>query len=117
MESNNHNIYIQQYNKQGQLQQTYAPLQNLIKNNTIGYFVTSKLSYTLKDYLNIDTQLSYDDSINLILNNNEDSPRLINSQFRTLGNNYEYLTRNQSVQTNLYKEENIKNNTDLYLRS
>lgn len=118
MAQNHHKIEIQQYDKQGQLQQTYAPLQNLIKNDTIGEFVTSKLSYTLKDNLNIDTQLSFDDSINLILNNNEDSPRIINSQFRTLGNNnYEYLTRNQSAQTNLYNEEHIKNTTDLYLRS
>ena len=115
---NSHKIQIQQFDKKGYLEQKYTPLQNLIKDGDIGSFTTSKLSYNLKNYLNIDSQVSYDDSINLILNDNNDVPRIINTQFRHLGNNkYEYLVRNQKVQTNLYNEDTLNTTTDLYLRS
>lgn len=115
---NSHKIQIQQFDKKGYLEQKYTPLQNLIKDGDIGSFTTSKLSYNLKNYLNIDSQVSYDDSINLILNDNNDVPRIINTQFRPLGNNkYEYLVRNQKVQTNLYNEDTLNTTTDLYLRS
>lgn len=118
MSNNSHTINIFQYPKNGTLNLTYSPLQNLIKSEKIGNFTTSNLTYKLSKFLNIDTQLSYDDSINLILNNDEETPRIINSQFRVLGNNtYEYLTRNQGLATNLYKNENIKTTTDLFLRS
>jgi hypothetical protein len=119
MQTNNrHTIKIEKYSKQGELQKTYSPLQNMLRDGEIVYFTTSKLSYNLKNFVSIETQLSYDDSINLIINNNESVPRIINTQFRKLGNNrYEYLTRNQSVSTNLYDEDNIISTTDLFLRS
>lgn len=116
--SNKHIIKIEQYSKQGELQPTYSPLQNMLKDGEISHFSTSKISYDLKNFVGIETQLSYDDSINLILNNNDESPRIINTQFRKLGNNrYEYLTRNQSISTNLYDESTISSTTDLFLRS
>lgn len=119
MQTNNrHTIKIEKYSKQGELQKTYSPLQNMLRDGEIVNFTTSKLSYNLKNFVSIETQLSYDDSINLIINNNESVPRIINTQFRKLGNNrYEYLTRNQSVSTNLYDEDNIISTTDLFLRS
>lgn len=118
MQTNNHIITIEQYSKQGELQQTYSPLQNMLREEKIGEFSTSKISYNLKNFVDIETQLSYDDSINLILNNDEEPPRIINTQFRKLGNNrYEYLTRNKSVSTNLYDESNLVSTTDLFLRS
>lgn len=116
--SNKHTIKIEQYSKQGELQPTYSPLQNMLKDGEISHFSTSEISYDLKNFVGIETQLSYDDSINLILNNNDESPRIINTQFRKLGNNrYEYLTRNQSISTNLYDESTISSTTDLFLRS
>lgn len=116
--SNQHTIKIEQYSKQGELQKTYSPLQNMLKEGEITDFSTSEISYNLKNFVDVETQLSYDDSINLILNNDESAPRIINTQFRKLGNNrYEYLTRNQSVSTNLYDEDNLVSTTDLFLRS
>jgi uncharacterized phage-like protein YoqJ len=119
MQTNNqHTIKIEQYSKQGELQKTYSPLQNMLIEGEITEFSTSKISYNLKNFVDVETQLSYDDSINLILNNDEGSPKIINTQFRKLGNNrYEYLTRNQSVSTNLYDEKNLASTTDLFLRS
>lgn len=116
--SSQHKLIIEQYSKQGELQQTYSPLQNMLREEEIVEFSTSEISYNLKNFVDVETQLSYDDSINLILNNDEESPRIINTQFRKLGNNrYEYLTRNQSVSTNLYDESNLVSTTDLFLRS
>lgn len=116
--SSQHKLIIEQYSKQGELQQTYSPLQNMLREEEIVEFSTSEISYNLKNFVDVETQLSYDDSINLILNNDEEPPRIINTQFRKLGNNrYEYLTRNQSVSTNLYDESNLVSTTDLFLRS
>lgn len=118
MENNSHKIVISQFPKDGELQKTYSALHNYVTENSIGDFVTNEMSYNLKNFVDIETQLSYDDSINLILNNNEEAPRIINTQFRVLGNNrYEYLTRNQNVATNLYREGHIDSTTDLFLRS
>ena len=118
MENNSHKIVISQFPKEGELQKTYSALHNYVTENSIGDFVTNEISYNLKNFVDIETQLSYDDSINLILNNNEEVPRIINTQFRVLGNNrYEYLTRNQNVATNLYREGHIDSTTDLFLRS
>lgn len=118
MENNSHKIVISQFPKEGELQRTYSALHNYVTENSIGDFVTNEISYNLKNFVDIETQLSYDDSINLILNNNEEAPRIINTQFRVLGNNrYEYLTRNQNVATNLYREGHIDSTTDLFLRS
>ena len=115
---NNHKIEISQFPKEGELQKTYSALHNYVTENSIGDFITNEISYNLENFLDIETQLSYDDSINLILNNNEEAPRIINTQFRVLGNNrYEYLTRNQNVATNLYREGHIDSATDLFLRS
>lgn len=115
---NNHKIVISQFPKEGELQKTYSALHNYVTENSIGDFITNEISYNLENFLDIETQLSYDDSINLILNNNEEAPRIINTQFRVLGNNrYEYLTRNQNVATNLYREGHIDSTTDLFLRS
>lgn len=115
---NHHKIEISQFPKEGELQKTYSALHNYVTENSIGDFVTNEISYNLKNFVDIETQLSYDDSINLILNNNEEAPRIINTQFRVLGNNrYEYLTRNQNVATNLYREGHIDSTTDLFLRS
>lgn len=115
---NNHKIVISQFPKEGELQKTYSALHNYVTENSIGDFITNEISYNLENFLDIETQLSYDDSINLILNNNEEAPRIINTQFRVLGNNrYEYLTRNQNVATNLYRKGHIDSTTDLFLRS
>lgn len=115
---NNHKIEISQFPKEGELQKTYSALHNYVTEKSIGDFITNEISYNLENFLDIETQLSYDDSINLILNNNEEAPRIINTQFRVLGNNrYEYLTRNQNVATNLYREGHIDSATDLFLRS
>ena len=111
-----HNLSIYKFVKKGKLNLKYNTLQNFKNKNTKG-FTTDKLTYTLKNFVDINTQLSYDDSINLIINDGLDIPRIINTGFRTTGDkNFEYLVRNQYAQTNSYNTETI-NKTDLFLRS
>jgi hypothetical protein len=111
-----HNLKIYKFVKKGKLNLKYNTLQNFKNKNIVG-FTTDKLTYTLKNFVDINTQLSYDDSINLIINDGSDIPRIINTGFRTTGdNNFEYLVRNQYAQTNSYNTETI-NKTDLFLRT
>lgn len=97
------------------VQYIYRPLRNLVdsNNNTID-FRTDKLNFDLQHPLTIDCQLSYDDSINLIFNDNKNIPRLINTGFAPYGNNQvKIIKRDQELETNLYDEENFEYTTSL----
>jgi hypothetical protein len=117
--SSNNTIEITKICSEGKMQEKYSALHNLLTSEgQISAFRSDKLNYNLNSSIEIDTQLSYDDSINLILNNNIDSPRIINSRFAKLGNDkYEYIVRTQQNQTNIYTEDNVDSETDLFLRS
>lgn len=111
-------IKLNKFLTSGTLQDKYCPLQNLLVNDVLTGFQTSKIIYNFQSPIEVDCQLSYDDSLNLIINNNQESPKLINSTFAKLGNDkYEYIIRNQKNATNLYDEESLLNDTDLFIRS
>ena len=58
-------------------------------------FITSELSFDLSHPVNILPQYSYDGSVNLILNDGLNIPRLINSRFTVTGKNtYKIIDRN-----------------------
>lgn len=97
------------------VQYIYRPLKNLVdfNNNTID-FRTDKLNFDLQHPLTIDCQLSYDDSVNLIFNDDKNIPRLINTGFAPYGNNQvKIIKRDQKLETNLYDEENFEYTTSL----
>lgn len=97
------------------VQYIYRPLKNLVdsNNNTID-FRTDKLKFDLQHPLTIDCQLSYDDSVNLIFNDDKNIPRLINTGFAPYGNNQvKIIKRDQKLETNLYDEENFEYTTSL----
>jgi hypothetical protein len=59
----------------------YKPLQNFIKNGSLGDFTTESLKfdrYTAQDMLIVD---EFDGSTNIIINDDKNQPRLINSGF------------------------------------
>lgn len=81
-------------------------------------FITDELSFDIEHPVNIISQYSYDGSVNLILNDGINPPRLINSRFSTTGmNTYEIIDRKGNNDTNIYDEgEQFEIDTSLYKR-
>ena len=68
-------------------------------------FVTSELSFNLSNPVEILPQYSYDGSVNLILNDGLNIPRLINSRFTVTGKNtYKVIDRKGDNDTNIYDQ-------------
>ena len=68
-------------------------------------FVTSELSFDLSHPVEILPQYSYDGSVNLILNDGLNIPRLINSRFTVTGRNtYKVIDRKGDNDTNIYDQ-------------
>ena len=68
-------------------------------------FITDELSFTLSNPVEILPQYSYDGSVNLILNDGLNIPRLINSRFTVTGKNtYKVADRKGDNDTNIYDQ-------------
>lgn len=68
-------------------------------------FITNELSFDLSHPVNILPQYSYDGSVNLILNDGLNIPRLINSRFTVTGRNtYKVIDRKGDNDTNIYDQ-------------
>jgi hypothetical protein len=68
-------------------------------------FVTSELTFNLHNPVEILPQYSYDGSVNLILNDGINIPRLINSRFTVTGRNtYKVVDRKGDNDTNIYDQ-------------
>ena len=68
-------------------------------------FVTDELSFDLQHPVEILPQYSYDGSVNLILNDGLNIPRLINSRFTVTGKNtYKVVDRKGDNDTNIYDQ-------------
>lgn len=110
-------IKIKTYKSQGDLEYTYSPLRNLfadVNNKIVKDFTTTKLNYSSENAVNIECQDAYDGSVNLILNDAIDSPRIINSAFTVQENNkYEKIIRNQNMATNHYVDNYVDSSTRL----
>lgn len=76
------------------------------KNNySISVLRTPRLQFSLQHPVNIDIQPSYDGTVNLILNDNYNIPRMINSGFQVLSNDrYKYTIRKEN-NSKLYEIE------------
>lgn len=107
---------VKKYRQEGDMQHTYSPLKNILKSdNSICEFNTDELDIDLNHPLTIDCQPSYDGTVNLIINDDKNPPRMINTRFSRIENNrYRIITRNQLQQTNLYKESKIDQQTRLF---
>ena len=110
------NLNIKKYRQEGDLNNTYSPLRNLVEeDNSIVDFNTTELSIDLNNPLNIECQPSYDGTVNLIINDDKNPPRIINSRFTKIEDGrYRIINRNQKQQTNLYKRNKIDQQTRLF---
>ena len=76
---------------------------------------TDKLGFDLEHPVDIEVQPSYDGSVNLILNDNKNIPRLINSRFSVREKNtYEIVDRIGENDTNIYNSKNFEKDSALY---
>lgn len=101
---------------EGFLINKYVPFKNLLKsNNQIVHFQTKELVYTKNYPLNIEIQPSYDGSVNLILNDDSNTPKMINSRFSVLEESqFEITDHKGNKDTNLYQENVLDQDTNLY---
>lgn len=78
-------------------------------------FRTDKLNLDLNHPIDIEAQLSYDGSINLILNDDLNTPKLVNTRFSPIEEGqYEIVDRSGNNDTNIYDEFNLVGETNLY---
>lgn len=124
-----HSIYINQlfqvkfykYNQEGNIVYEYNPFHNLrnVSTGELSDFDTDLLQFSLHHPVSIECQPSYDGSVNLILTDDVNSPKLINSRFTCLENNtYKIIERYKNNNTNIYREDSIlfDLDTSLYKR-
>lgn len=108
-------LNLQRYAQEGDLQHTYAPLHNLVDSNgkIIGFQVAG-LNTDFEHPINMECQPSYDGTVNLILTDDKNPPRIVNSRFTKIENNrFRVINRNQTQQSNLYDEDKIDLQTRL----
>ena len=108
---------LTQLRQKGKIVYEYNPFRNL--RNTEGELIdfdTDKLNFSLNNPVVITCQPSYDGSVNLILNDNLNPPRLINSRFTVHENNtYEIVDRIGNNDTNIYDDnDQFPTDTSLY---
>ena len=110
-------IKLYTYKKSGDLDYTYKPLHNMytsVSDYSLKDFITTNLHYSPDNPVTIDCQESYDGSINLLITDDNDTPRIINSAFTVQENNkYERVTRNQLMTTNHYLDATVDSTTRL----
>lgn len=106
----------------GTLLYDYAPFYNLLnpKNTTPNATLLPLRLDVNNAQLNIDhpvdisTEVSYDDSINIIVSDNVNPPKIINSRFYlTSSSEYVIADRHGNLDTNIYSSDNFKIETSL----
>lgn len=122
------NFGIRQLSKKGLLAYEYNPLKVLRYNEdhkengeTVAYaneltdLDTEKFNFDLQHPVQIEAQESYDGTVNLILNDDKNIPRMINTRFSCIGNN-SYQIINRTVDSNIYDYDVFDTQTSLYKR-
>lgn len=98
LSSDNQSWYID-----GNLLTTNTPI--LIEAGSLVDFETDQLNFDINHPVDIIPQYSYDGSVNLILNDDKNMPRLINSRFTCVGKNqYKIIDRKGNNDTNIYDQ-------------
>ena len=109
-------LKVKKYPQEGDLQHSYSPLKNILdEENKIVDFRTDEISVDLNNPLNLECQPSYDGTVNLIINDDKNPPRVINSRFTKIEDNrFRIINRNQSEQTNIYRKGLVDVQTRLF---
>jgi hypothetical protein len=100
---------------EGHLLNKYVPFQNLLvedengKGNRISQFTTENLKYSNNNPVNIEIQDSFDGSVNLIINDDNNSPKMINSRFSVQEESTFIITDHKgNKDTNLYEDKQLQ---------
>ena len=108
------NLGVYTTNKTGKLQNAYSPLQNLMTNEDLGDFTTSQLHFDPNNPVDIIITDEYDGSQNLIINDDVNEPRLINSRMSVQENHTFLIPEHQgNIVTNVYNEETLSKDISL----
>lgn len=119
------NILFEKNISEGELAYVFKPFRNLryngdnvpggVSNGELVDFSTKDLNFSINYPVEIETQPSYDGTVNLILTDNFNPPRLINSRFSvTEGRRFYIVDREGNKDTNIYEDTNIDSQTRLY---
>ena len=102
-------------NKTGDLAMVYKPLQNLIKDTTLGDFTTERLSFDRHSYQDMLITDEFDGSTNIIINDDTNKPRLVNSGFSVQEDNT-FLIPEHYTNTvdNIYVNDVLDQDTQLF---
>lgn len=110
-------IRFKQLQQSGQIVYEYNPLKVMrtSESNAIVDLDSEKLNFDLNHPVDIITQPSYDGTVNLILNDGKNPPRMINSRFTTTGlGTYKIIDRFGDNETNIYDEETLEQEISLF---
>lgn len=90
---------------------------NFITKDSLINLDTQQLNFDINHPVSMEVQPSYDGSVNLIINDNKNTPRLINSRFSTREKNtYEIVDRIGENDTNIYSSNSFDKDTSLYFQ-
>ncbi len=99
------------YPEEGDFQHIYSPLHNFVnKEGILSNFTVdrNKLPINVDNPISIECQPSYDGTVNLIVSDDDNPLRLINSRFtKTENNRFKIINRDQVEQSNIYKESHL----------
>lgn len=121
------NLAVKQLSQKGSLVYEYNPFKTL-RINTSGDpelggepkgalldLDTKELGFDLQHPVDMAIQPSYDGSVNIILNDGINQPRMINSRFSVTGmDTYQIVDREGDNDTNIYDKETFDADTSLY---
>ena len=106
----------------GELKYLYNPFYNLINKKAVvdgsplkGLNLTSEeAGIDINKPIQLETEVCYDDTINLIISDQINPPKIVNSRFyQTDSSNYKIADRKGNLDTNIYSSEYFKNETSL----
>lgn len=108
----NHQLYIGELRKKGNLVNAYSPLQNFVDPNTnyLGDFTTEKLQFDYQHPVDVQVSKGPVGSTDILLTDNNTIPKIINSRFAVQNDNeYEIIEEYGFKQSNIYSEPEFSN--------
>lgn len=115
------NNTIHAFAEDGELVYKYSPFQNLKIEAESGKIdlgplrlKASEANIGINNPIEIDSELSYDQSVNLLINDHKNPLKVVNSRFYlTSANSYKIADRKGNLDTNIYTKENFPTETGL----
>lgn len=107
------------YKQEGDLAYKYAPFKNMRYVNNekgkLGELESSDFNFKLTNPVDIQAQPSYDGTVNLILTDDLNPPRIVNSRFSVIEDKrFKIIDRKGDNDTNIYDQDKIDLQTRLF---